>query len=109
MNDAEYNRVKSKYSNRKGYITWTILFILGYSSLFETYARYEIGKERIVITKFISKKNDMRAGYLNDETNPPPITISFVYTKLQTKSLERKQQRGEIDRADYDIPLIVVK
>jgi len=109
LNDAEYRRVKNKYSNRKGYITWTILFILGYSSLFETYARYEIGKEKIIIAKTISRYNDMRAPYLNNETNPSPITISFVHTKLQTKSLERKKQRGEIDEVDYDIPLIVVQ
>lgn len=109
LNEAEYKRIKNKYNNRKGYLTWTILFILGYSSLFETYARYEIGKENIIIVKTISKYDDMRASYQKDETNPPPITISFVYTKLQTKSFERKKQRGEIDEVDYDIPLIVVK
>ena len=109
LNEAEYRRVKYKYSNRNGYITWTVLFLLGYSSLFETYARYEIAKEKIIISKAISGKNDKRTRYLNDETNQPAITISFVHTKLQNKALERKMKKGEIKNEDMDIPLIIVK
>ena len=45
MNDAEYQRIKKKYNNCCGYLTWIILFLLGYSSLFEAFARYEIGKQ----------------------------------------------------------------
>ena len=109
LNEAEYRRVKYKYSNRNGYITWTVLFLLGYSSLFETYARYEIAKEKIIISKSISKQNDKRARYFNYETNQPAITISFVHTKLQNKALERKMKKGEIKNEDMDIPLIIVK
>ena len=109
LNDAEYQRIRNKYSNKNGYLTWIFLFLLGYSSLFETFARYEIGKVNISIVKTVSRNNDKRAPYLNDEINQPAITISFVHTKLQTKALERKMQKGEINNEDMDIPLIVVK
>ena len=109
LNEEEYRRIKDKYNNRKGYITWTILFLLGYSSLFETYARYEIAKERITIVKSISKRNDKRASYFTNDTDLPEIAISFVHTKLQTRALERKKAKGEIKNADMDIPLIIVK
>jgi hypothetical protein len=109
LNEAEYQKKKDKYSNMKGYLTWTILFLLGYSSLFETYARYEIAKEKIYISKTISSRNDKRAGYFVDEVNQPPITISFVHTKIQNAAIEKKIEKGELSNEDKDIPLIVVK
>jgi hypothetical protein len=88
---------------------WTISFLLGYSSIFETFARYEIGKEKIKIGKTISKRNDKRASYFKNDTNLPEISISFVRTELQNKVLQKKIEKGEIDDSDKDIPLIIVK
>lgn len=109
LNDAEYQRIKKKYNNCCGYLTWIILFLLGYSSLFEAFARYEIGKQNIIIYKNISKNNNMRTPYKTPKAIQPPISISFVHTKLQTKALENKLKKGEIENADFDIPLILVQ
>ena len=109
LDKDEYQRIKNKYNNKKGYIMWTISFLLGYSSIFETFARYEIGKEKIKIGKTISKRNDKRASYFKNDTNLPEISISFVRTELQNKILQKKVEKGEIDDSDKDIPLIIVK
>ena len=109
LNDFEYQRIKNKYGNCFGYTIWITSFVLGYSSIFDAYSKYEKGKEKIIITKSISNDNDKRAPYLTNEINPPSISISFVHTKLQVKALEKKLKEGKIDSSDFDIPLIKVK
>ena len=85
---------------------WSILFILGYSSIFDAYSRYEIGKEHITLNKYVSSRDDMRMPYRTAEIDLPAISISFVHTKLQMKSLEKKLEKGKIEKKDMDIPLI---
>ena len=63
-------KIKQKYGNFYGYFCWFVTFILGYSSLFESYARYEVGK-KIFIKKRISSKNEKRDDYLCIDLNLP--------------------------------------
>ena len=108
LNESEYQRIQKNCANCCGYLFWFILFLLGYSSIFEAYSRYEIGKEHITIYKYVSNKDNMRMPYKTKEIDLPGITISFVHTKLQMKSLEKKLEEGKIDKKDIDIPLILV-
>ena len=115
LNDYEYQKIKQKYGNFYGYFCWFVTFILGYSSLFESYARYEVGTKNISIIKRISSKNDKRAGYLCNDENIPNIHISYISTKLQ-KAQELKKERKkekekekekerEIDNNDLEIEI----
>ena len=87
---------------------WSFLFILGYSSIFEHYSRYEMGKININITKKISDQTDKRANYKSMDENAPPISITFSYTKLQRKAIERKRKKGKILSNDIENPLNTV-
>ena len=108
LNDEEYQRIKNKFSNSCGYFCWTFLFILGYSSIFESYSRYEIGKISINITKKISGQTDKRASYKSQDESAPPISITFSYTKLQSKAIEKKMKQGKILSNDLEYPLNTV-
>ena len=108
LNEGEYQRIQKKFANPCGYIFWLLFFILGYSSIFEAYSRYEIGKENIILYKYVSSQNNMRMPYKMNEVDLPAISISFVHTKLQMKSLEKKLEKGKIEIKDMDIPLIYV-
>ena len=92
LNDYEYQKIKKKYCNFYGYFCWFVTFILSYSSLFEFYARYEVGTKNISIIKRISSKNDKRAVYLCNDENIPNIHISYISTKLQ-KAQELKKEK----------------
>lgn len=107
LNDVEYQRIQKKFATPCGYICWTILFLLGYSSIFDAYARYEIGSAKINIYKDISSEDNMRVPYKTDEVDLPGISISFVHTKIQQKSLEKKLKKGKIDEKDMEIPLFI--
>lgn len=107
LNDVEYQRIQKKFATPCGYIGWTILFLLGYSSIFDAYARYEIGSANINIYKDISSEDNMRVPYKTDEVDLPGISISFVHTKIQQKSLEKKLKKGKIDEIDMEIPLFI--
>ena len=76
--------------------------------MFEAFSRYESGKVNITICKFVSGENNKRVPYKTKEVDLSGITISFVHTKLQMKSLEKKLKKGKINEKDLDIPLIVV-
>ena len=39
LNDVEYRRIKKRFSNCCGYFWWFVLFVLGYTSMFEAFAR----------------------------------------------------------------------
>ena len=106
LNEGEYQKIQKRCANPCGYICWSILFILGYSSIFDAYSRYEIGKEHITLNKYVSSRDDMRMPYRTAEIDLPAISISFVHTKLQMKSLEKKLEKGKIEKKDMDIPLI---
>ena len=106
LNEGEYQKIQKRCANPCGYICWSILFILGYSSIFDAYSRYEIGKEHITLNKYVSSQDDMRMPYRTAEIDLPAISISFVHTKLQMKSLEKKLEKGKIEKKDMDIPLI---
>ena len=108
LNEGEYQRIQKKCVNPCGYFFWFILFLFGYSSIFDAYSRYEIGKEHINLYKYVSSKDDMRMPYRTAEIDLPAISISFVHTKLQMKSLEKKLEKGKIEKNDIDIPLIYV-
>ena len=82
LNDEEYQRIKNKFSNCWGYFCWTILFILGYSSIFEAYSRYEIGEISINIVKYVSGQMDKRAGYRCIDEN---VYISILLSLLNNK------------------------
>ena len=105
LNYEEYQRIKNKFSNSCGYFCWSFLFILGYSSIFEHYSRYEMGKININITKQISGQTDKRASYKSRDENAPPISITFSYTKLQRKAIEKKRKQGKILSNDIENPL----
>ena len=108
LNDEEYQRIKKKFANKCGYFWWFVLFFLGYSSMFECYARYEIGSEYITIRKFISYEEDCRALYMKNDENPPPITFNFIYTKIQQKRIEKKIKKGLLDEKALETPLVVI-
>ena len=86
LNEEEYNRIQKKFSNCCGYFWWFIIFILGYSSMFESFARYEIVKQSIIIQKMVSNTYNLRASYNSFDNNPPTIFISFRYSKIQKKN-----------------------
>jgi uncharacterized protein YfbU (UPF0304 family) len=84
------------------------LFILGYSTIFESFARYESGKVKVRIIKNVSDSNDKRATYRNLDQFLNPITISYVRTKIQAKAIEKKLKKGEFDDFDSELPMMVV-
>ena len=108
LNDEEYQRIKNKFSRKRWYFTWIILFILGYSSLLESYARYEIGKVPIVITKSVSSVLNKRANYNTYDDYPPQIVFSYSLTKIQTNRIQRKIKKGEADITELENPLVVI-
>ena len=108
LNDVEYQRIRKKYGNCYGYFCWTLCFILGYTTIFEAFARYEIGKITIKLIKYVSNAQDKRALYRRCDQNPDEIIISYVHTKIQMKSLEKKQKKGLIGEEDLKIPLVLV-
>ena len=107
LNDEEYQRIKNKFSNCCGFFCWTILFILGYSSIFEAYSRYEIGEISINIVKYVSGQMDKRAGYRCIDENVPPISFTFSYTKLQKKQIEKNVRNNNIQN-NIDVPLTTI-
>ena len=56
LNDKEYQRIKKRFANCCGYFWWFVLFVLGYSSMLEAFARYEVGHENITIRKKNQKR-----------------------------------------------------
>ncbi len=98
LNDYEYQKIKKKYGNFYGYFCWFLTFILGYSSLFESYARYEVGKKTISIKKRISSLNDKRAHYLCNDEKIPNIYISYISTKLQKAQELKKEKKKEKEK-----------
>ena len=108
LNDEEYQRIKKRYANCCGYFWWFVLFILGYSSMFEAFARYEVGHEKISITKYISNGGNCRASYMKNDENPPSITLSFIYTKIQQKSIEKKIKKGLLDSNSLETPIEII-
>ena len=107
LNDAEYIRIKKKFSTCLGYLIWFIFFILGYSACFEAYARYEIGEESITIYKTVSSTDDKRAKY-NTYDNPNSLVVSYKYTRVQTKKIENKIKEGKMENKDLENPLVVI-
>ena len=101
LNDEEYQRIKKRFANCCGYFWWFVLFVLGYSSIFETFARYVISKELIIIKKYISFEDDCRASYMKKDENPPSITFNFIYTK-------NKNKKGILDEKALETPLIII-
>lgn len=108
LNDEEYQRIKKKFANRCGYFWWFVLFVLGYSSMFEAFARYEVGHENITIRKYISYEDNCRAPYMKEDVNPPSITFNFIYTKIQQKSIEKKIKKGLLDESSLATPLAII-
>ena len=108
LNDEEYQRIKGKFSNCCGYFCWTVLFILGYSSIFESFARYDIGEGKINIIKSISSQLDKRASYKAFDDDAPPISIIYSFTKFQNKQIQRKMEKNKLNKKDLNLPLITV-
>lgn len=108
LNENEYQRIQKRFSNGCGYAVWIILFILGYSTIFESFARYESGKVKVRIIKNVSDSNDKRATYRNLDQFLNPITISYVRTKIQAKAIEEKLKKGKFDDFDSEIPMMIV-
>ena len=76
--------------------------------MLEAFARYEIGHENITIRKFVSNNNSCRAPYDKSDLNPPPISISFIYTKIQEKSIEKKVKKGLLNKEAMNTPLLII-
>ena len=108
LNDEEYQKIKKRFGNGCGYFWWFILFLLGYNSMFEAFARYEVGHENITISKYISNHNNCRAPYMKNDVNPPSISFNFIYTKIQQKSIEKKIKKGILNKEALDTPLIII-
>ena len=108
LNEEEYNRIQKKFSNIWGFICWFIIFILGYSSIFESFARYEIVKQAITIRKRVSNAYNLRAGYNTYDENPPSIVISYRYSKIQKKRFLDKAEKNEINFENIKAPLIEI-
>ena len=108
LNEKEYQRIKKSFGNCCGFFWWFILFILGYSSMFEAFASYEVGHEQITIKKYISFGNNCRASYMMKDECPPSITFNFIYTKMQQSSIEKKIKKGILDEKALETPLIVI-
>ena len=108
LNDEEYQRIKKIFANSYGYFCWSVLFILGYSSMFEAFARYEVGHETIIITKYISYENNCRCPYMNKEVDPPTILFNYVYTQIQQKSIEKKIKTGLLDSNKLETPYAAI-
>ena len=108
LNDEEYQRIKKRFANCCGYFWWFVLFILGYSSMFEAFARYEVGHEKITITKYISNGGNCRAPYMKNDVNPPFIAFNFIYTKIQQKSIEKKKKKGLLDSNSLETPIGII-
>ena len=108
LNDEEYQRIKKKFANKCTYFWWIILLLLGYSSMLDCFARYEIGSENVTIRKFVSYNEDCRADYMKNDENPPAITFNFIYTRIQQKRIEKKIKKGVLDEKALETPLIVI-
>jgi hypothetical protein len=108
LNDKEYQRIKKRFANCCGYFWWFVLFVLGYSSMLEAFARYEVGHENITIRKYISYENNCRAPYMVNEVDPPSLLFNFVYTKIQQKSIEKKIKKGLLDSNELKTPLTAI-
>ena len=76
--------------------------------MFEAFARYEVGHEKISITKYISNGGNCRASYMKNDENPPSITLSFIYTKIQQKSIEKKIKKGLLDSNSLETPIEII-
>ena len=107
LNDEEYKRIKNIFSNCCGYTLWFILFLIGYNSIFETFSRYEIGKEDFTLVKYIAYDNKYRADY-NENDSPPSIKFNFVYTKIQEKSIKKKIEKGLLDEDALETPNVTI-
>ena len=108
LNDAEYYRIKNKFSNCCGFFCWTILFILGYSSIFEAYARYDIGEIKINMVKSVSGQKDKRASYRAVDGDAPPISVFYSFTKFQNKQLQKKYEKNILTDKDLNLPLTTI-
>ena len=69
LNEDDYNRIQNKFSNLLGYFFWFIFFIFGYSSIYESFARYQIVKEEFFIKKRVSDDHNLRAKYNEFDEN----------------------------------------
>ena len=81
LNEDDYNRIQNKFSNLLGYFFWFIFFIFGYSSIYESFARYQIVKEEFVIIKRVSDDHNLRA----------------KYNEIQKKRLREKAKKNELN------------
>jgi len=108
LNDEEYQRIIKKFGNCSGYFWWFILFFLGYNSMFEAFARYEKGHAKITIRKLVSNNNSYRAPYNKSDINPPPISINFIYSKIQEESIEKKVKKGILNKEALNTPLMII-
>ena len=97
LNEDDYNRIQNKFSNLLGYFFWFIFFIFGYSSIYESFARYQIVKEEFVIIKRVSDDHNLRAKYNEFDENLPSIEISFKYNEIQKKRLREKAKKNELN------------
>ena len=76
--------------------------------MFESYARYEIRKLPINITKSILSVSNKRTNYFTYDEHPPQIVFAYSNTKIQTNRIERKIEKGEADASELQTHLIVV-
>ena len=105
ISEGEYNRIKGMHQ-KKYYYIGLILFILGYSSIIESFFVYDEGVDSFIIEKLVSDENDCRAKYMKDDTNLPLVKYSYIKKDLEFESEEPKKFNTESNGTQISEPLL---
>ena len=91
---------------KKYYYIGLILFILGYSSIIESFFVYDEGVDSFIIEKLVSDENDCRAKYMKDDTNLPLVKYSYIKKDLEFESEEPKKFNTESNGTQISEPFL---
>ena len=93
-------KLKKIYNSQKTKLFWYICFILGYSSILETFLIIEKGVLNIEFTKSISGSNDYRKGYkenddfsiVNYQQSKEDYSSDYYFSYVNQESLSRRRK-----------------